>query len=62
MKAELRKVRVRGAGGKTAEVRVVQETTDMYYVVGETEYQRARAEGKEVEARLGFPKADVAEA
>jgi hypothetical protein len=39
--------------------RVVEEREDTVYVVGENEYQRARAEGKEVEARLGYPKEDV---
>jgi hypothetical protein len=56
---ELRRVTVRGAGGKTARVRVVDETAETYYVIGEAEYQRARAAGERIEARLGYPKADA---
>ncbi len=56
---ELRKVRVTGAGGATTEARVVEERDGTVYVVSEREYQEAQREGREVEARLGFPKADV---
>jgi hypothetical protein len=59
---ELRQITVRGAGGKTAKVRVVQETEDTYYVVGEAEYQRARQDGTVPEPRIGFPKSDAVEA
>lgn len=59
MMNELRRVRVTGAGGATAEVRVVEEREGTVYVVSEGEYQAARREGRQVEARLGFPKADV---
>jgi len=56
---ELPQITVRGAGGKTARVRVVEETTETYYVTSEAEYRRARQAGEDVQARLGFPKADV---
>ena len=56
---ELPRVRVNGAGGETAIVRLVEERDGMVYVIGEEEYQRARAEGQEIEARLGYPKEDV---
>jgi len=59
--AELRQVTVRGAGGRTARVRVVEETAETLYVTSETEYQRARKSGEKVEPRLGFPKADAVE-
>lgn len=59
---ELRQVLVKGAGGKTARVRVVEETEETCYVVGEAEYQEARTRGETVEARLGFPKSDVIDA
>lgn len=56
---ELRKVTVHGAGGASAEARVVEERDGTVYVVSEREYQEARREGRELEARLGYPKADV---
>lgn len=59
---ELRKVAVRGLGGKTAMARVVEERDEMYYVVPEREYQAARQEGRQIEARLGFPREDVIDA
>ncbi len=59
---ELPVVTVRGAGGKTAQVRVVEETSETYYVTSEAEYQRARAAGDEVEPHIGFPKADRVDA
>lgn len=58
---ELRQITVRGAGGKTARVRVVEETAETYYVTSEAEYQRAHEAGAPVEPRLGFPKADAIE-
>jgi hypothetical protein len=60
--SELRQITVRGAGGRTAQVRVVEETAETYYVTSENEYQRARRAGEPVEHRLGFPKADAIEA
>jgi hypothetical protein len=59
---ELRQVEVRGLGGKTAVARLVEERDGTRYVVSEREYQAARHEGRQVEARLGFPKDDVSEA
>ena len=59
---ELRQVAVRGLGGKTAVVRVVEERDDTFYVVPEREYQTARQEGRPIEARMGFPREDVIEA
>lgn len=56
---ELRQIRVRGAGGQTALVRVVEETLDTYYVTSEAEYQKAHRAGEKVEARIGFPKTDA---
>lgn len=56
---ELQRVRVTGAGGATTEARVVEEHDGTVYVVSEREYQAARREGREIEARLGFPKRDV---
>jgi hypothetical protein len=56
---ELRRVRVRGVGGATAEARVVDERDGTVYVISEREYQQALHDGVEIEARLGYPQADV---
>lgn len=39
--------------------RVVEERDGSVYVISEREYQEARKEGREIEARLGHPRGDV---
>jgi len=56
---DLPKVRVHGLGGATAEARLVEERDGYCYVVPEAEYHTAVARRTPVEARLGFPQADV---